>query len=184
VKATCATITGCDLKDNDATATVKVCTLPQRRAAEATGAPLLEARADPSVFACDEDGDDAIIWPDDYIYSAQIRIRELLEERNSVLEREGKGNGYTEIRANALDFTAFYYVDNLGPRAKEYFASNEVKEVNLPILFLRNRLLTNMQIRYLECTIGNKIRQTGWQEIRLLGREMTKLLPRAIQISM
>ncbi len=42
----------------------------------------------------------------------------------------GSSRGFTEVRTGAdLDFTAFYYVQNMGPIAEEFFNSDDVPEV-------------------------------------------------------
>jgi hypothetical protein len=40
------------------------------------------------------------------------------------------GHDFIEFRANDLDFTAFYYVYNMGPVALAYFNSAEVPSVS------------------------------------------------------
>ncbi|PNH59394.1 hypothetical protein VD0002_g8164 [Verticillium dahliae] len=136
VKETCATITGCNLRDVDSTETGKACSLA-KRTINLTGVPLPEmtAAAEPppdvakranSIWDCEETGEDGIIWPQDPKEGGQTRIRALLQERKDAL---GATHGWTEVRAGDLDYTAFYYVDNMGPVAQAYFDSDEVKEI-------------------------------------------------------
>ncbi|KAG7102489.1 Chitotriosidase-1 like protein [Verticillium longisporum] len=137
VKETCATITGCNLRDVDSTETGRACSLA-KRTINLTGVPLPEmtAAAEPppdiakranSIWDCEETGEDGIIWPQDPKEGGQTRIRALLQERKDAL---GGTHSWTEVRAGDLDYTAFYYVDNMGPVAQAYFDSDEVKEIN------------------------------------------------------
>ncbi|EEY17149.1 oviduct-specific glycoprotein [Verticillium alfalfae VaMs.102] len=137
VKETCATITGCNLRDIDSTETGKACNLA-KRTINLTGVPLpdMTAAAEPppdiakranSIWDCEETGEDGIIWPQDPKEGGQTRIRALLQERKDAL---GGTHSWTEVRAGDLDYTAFYYVDNMGPVAQAYFDSDEVKEIN------------------------------------------------------
>lgn len=129
VKSTCATITGCNFPDADATTTIPGCELPARRtaapAAEVTGTVEKRAPQEPD-WACDSRSRDFIFIPQNPENNAQQAIiRQYLNNRNAAL---GITNGYEEIRAHALSFTAFYYVRNLGNRAVKWFAT-EVPEV-------------------------------------------------------
>ena len=127
VKSRCATITGCNVRDIEATTTGKACTL-KARAVEVTGlpevaaaseAPALAKRAEPD-WSCEQNGEDGIIWPVSPEGRDQGRIRQLLQDRKGAI-----GHDYYEVRADALDFTPFYYVYNLGPMAKSWFQSEE-----------------------------------------------------------
>ncbi|KAM0631198.1 hypothetical protein ACHAPW_005869 [Verticillium nonalfalfae] len=89
--------------------------------------PNIAKRAN-SIWDCEETGEDGIIWPQDPKEGGQTRIRALLQERKDAL---GGTHSWTEVRAGDLDYTAFYYVDNMGPVAQAYFDSDEVKEVNI-----------------------------------------------------
>ncbi|KAM0656984.1 hypothetical protein ACHAPH_007274 [Verticillium nonalfalfae] len=86
--------------------------------------PNIAKRAN-SIWDCEETGEDGIIWPQDPKEGGQTRIRALLQERKDAL---GGTHSWTEVRAGDLDYTAFYYVDNMGPVAQAYFDSDEVKE--------------------------------------------------------
>ncbi|KAM0566340.1 hypothetical protein ACHAP9_007423 [Verticillium nonalfalfae] len=88
--------------------------------------PNIAKRAN-SIWDCEETGEDGIIWPQDPKEGGQTRIRALLQERKDAL---GGTHSWTEVRAGDLDYTAFYYVDNMGPVAQAYFDSDEVKEIN------------------------------------------------------
>ncbi|KAM0273541.1 hypothetical protein ACHAQH_008290 [Verticillium albo-atrum] len=80
-----------------------------------------------SIWDCEETGEDGIIWPKDPKEAGQTRIRALLKERKDAM---GGTHGWTEVRAGDLDYTAFYYVNNMRPVAEAYFDSDQVKEIN------------------------------------------------------
>lgn len=130
VKSTCAPIMGCDVEDDDTTTSADACTLRDRtvmggaQMPQATGfsglSPAVQARA--SRWDCESLGEDGIIWPASPSESGQQVIRNVLEERRRAL---GADYGYHEIRANDLDFTAFYFVEKLGPVAIDYFQEKD-----------------------------------------------------------
>lgn len=128
MKSTCATITGCNFRDAEATKTVDACTLNNNLAVRATGTPQAapEKRA---LFdwKCDDGGHDGVIWPLTNDDAGQQRIIQLLDDREAVL---GLEESYIAFRADELKFTAFYWVKNMGPRAKTFFSSNSVNEVS------------------------------------------------------
>ena len=76
------------------------------------------------------DSADGILWPFGTTDAQQTRIRSLLQERDYYLSCRGMRYGFKEVRAPGIDFTAFYYVNNMGPVAKAAFASNAVPEVS------------------------------------------------------
>ncbi|POS77062.1 oviduct-specific glycoprotein [Diaporthe helianthi] len=148
VKSTCATVVGCKVEDVEATTTVPnspACTrAPPKRDLHPDGAEgetLLEERwDDPNVWwMCGEmDGDDGIILPAGNTDADQQIIRNLLDQRdlwllnNNIEGANGINNrvwGYKEVRAHGLDFTAFYYVRNLGTMAQFYFGSDMVPQI-------------------------------------------------------
>lgn len=136
VKSTCTPIMGCDVEDDDTTTSADACTIRGRtvmgrvQMPQATGVaglpPAIQARA--SRWDCGDFGEDGIIWPASPSESGQQVIRNVLEERREAL---GAEYGYHEIRANDLDFTAFYFVEKLGPVAIDYF--QEKAEASLPL---------------------------------------------------
>ncbi|KAI1197243.1 hypothetical protein F5X97DRAFT_183230 [Nemania serpens] len=145
---TCATITGCNLKDIDTTTSRDVCTIRKRDipATPPTAQPTgivhgagrrsiedrdsrLQRRADID-WSCESAGPLGIIWPQNPLNNdGQNDIRRaLLRRRNAI------GADYLEIRANDLQFTAYYIVYNMGPLALDYFNSNEMPHVYLAYL--------------------------------------------------
>ncbi|KAI0505410.1 hypothetical protein F5B22DRAFT_527589 [Xylaria bambusicola] len=87
----------------------------------------IQARAEPDWNTCNESpGPDGILWPQARDDGTQQATRAILERRKLAL-----GHDYIEFRANDLDFTAFYYVYNMGPVALAYFNSAEVPSVLL-----------------------------------------------------
>ncbi|KAI0123328.1 oviduct-specific glycoprotein, partial [Xylariales sp. AK1849] len=141
VQSTCATIVGCKAEDVEATTTIAgpACTRPPTRrevdadsSIDADEKSMLDGRwDDPNIWwMCGEtDSQDGIIWPQDQSEAGQTVIRNLLNQRDSWLFNNNVAFGYKEVRATGLDFTAFYYVSNLGPMAKAYFSSALVPEV-------------------------------------------------------
>lgn len=134
MKSTCATITGCNFRDVEATKTVDACTL-NNFAVRATGnaqAAALEKRRAPFSWLCDLKDTDGIIWPQDNDDAAQSRIVEILEERDAAFENDKKeAPGYIMFRGDGLGFTAFYWVFNMGKETQRWLSSNEVPEVRL-----------------------------------------------------
>ncbi|KAI0404682.1 hypothetical protein F4802DRAFT_217042 [Xylaria palmicola] len=142
VKSRCETITGCNFRDVEATKTVDTCTLQKRTleltewlepTADPRGAlPLVrrtthQVRAEPDWSNCGESpGPDGILWPYSRGAGTQQATRAILERRKLAL-----GHDFIEFRADDLDFTAFYYVYNMGPVALAYFNSAEVPSVLL-----------------------------------------------------
>lgn len=151
VQSTCATVVGCKVKDVDATTTVPnspACTRPpSKRGPKPDGAVgaedesvLAERWEDESLWwMCDEkDWDDAVIWPTGNSDAEQVAIRNVLDQRDFWIQKNNEDGtngkrdrvwGYKEVRARGLDFTAFYYVRNLGPSAQLYFSSDYVPQV-------------------------------------------------------
>lgn len=148
VTETCATVMGCNLQDIDTTTSQDACTIrrrniqatapaaqptrntegTERRNIEESG-PRLLPRADID-WSCESPGDLGIIWPENPLNNdGQNDIRKaLLRRRNAI------GADYLEIRANDLQFTAYYVVYNMGPLALEYFNSREMPHVYLAYL--------------------------------------------------
>lgn len=91
---------------------------------------MLVERGEPN-WGCESNGDYGIIIPRDPESSTDmIQIRAILARRDTALEARWMKNGYREIRSHGLGFTAFFYVENMGPQAKAYFNSAEVNEVS------------------------------------------------------
>ncbi|KAI9149971.1 Killer toxin subunits alpha/beta [Paramyrothecium foliicola] len=144
VKSRCATITGCNFRDAEATKTVDACTL-QRRDVEVTSVPeaiakpeahtvLTRARKEPN-WNCEVNGKDYIMIPKRPGENAQQdAVRELLRRRRDALSLRGMEGGFEEVRAHGMGFTALWYVYNLGPEGQRFFASNEVPEVRDPYM--------------------------------------------------
>ncbi|KAG7141347.1 hypothetical protein HYQ45_018816 [Verticillium longisporum] len=101
-------------------------TFQKRQALRCDDGPCIDGRHDQNentvIWDCEETGEDGIIWPQDPKEGGQTRIRALLQERKDAL---GGTHSWTEVRAGDLDYTAFYYVDNMGPVAQAYFDSDE-----------------------------------------------------------
>jgi chitinase len=146
VTETCATITGCSLRDVESTTKADVCTI-RPRAVQETGVPAPQQSATwkregasstarkvkpragngPNWY-CEQPGLYGIIWPlDPTDNNAQAEIRRILDDQKLYIP----GNGYLEVRAKDLEFTAFYVVDSLGPEALAYFNSNAMPEIYL-----------------------------------------------------
>lgn len=106
VKSTCATITGCHLRDVETTKTVDACTL------KPTGAVGRRAR-DWFGGDCDAPVADAIVLPKNPDLPADIdAIRNVLEERKNVLGRDA--GAYEEFTAPDLQFTAYFWIKGMG----------------------------------------------------------------------
>jgi chitinase len=146
VTETCATITGCNLRDVDATTTANACTI-QRRAVRETDVPEpeekatskseqvsakaaeVESRAIPPTFiwACEQLGTDGMIWPfhpDDS--NEQEDIRQMLTNRQAASNRK-----FDEVRADDLGITAFWIVRDMGDNAMDFFNSQQVPQIFL-----------------------------------------------------
>ena len=131
VKSTCATVTGCNLRDTEETTTAEACKLTRRaidptNLAEATGAPETRAlyeRAGPD-WGCEEPGNDWIIILKDRT-SAQQRndIKSALEQRDEALENVGKPNGHHEARSTKLGYTAFFFVKSVGSESFKFLTN-------------------------------------------------------------
>ncbi|KAI9146948.1 oviduct-specific glycoprotein [Paramyrothecium foliicola] len=137
VKSTCATITGCHLRDVEETKTVEACKLTRRAieaadVAEATAMPKmhkLEERDEPD-WGCEQPWDDGIIILLDGSSSSQrAAVKAALERRDQALKNwndnkqpgeEAKLYGHREIRSNKLGYTAFFFVNSLGPASAAY----------------------------------------------------------------
>jgi hypothetical protein len=145
VTETCATITGCNFKDADATTTANACTIQPRAVREtdipkpaeearlereqgSSKAAKIKPRAIPYVaWGCEQDGPYGILWPSDSRDSdAQDEIRQMLEMR----KRDSRRN-YVEIRAHDLQITAFWWVERLSNEALNLFNSNQVPQIFL-----------------------------------------------------
>ncbi|KAK7994851.1 hypothetical protein PG990_013624 [Apiospora arundinis] len=106
VKSTCATITGCHLRDVETTKTVDACTL------KPTGAVGRRAR-DWFGGDCDAPVADAIILPKNPDKPADIdAIRNVLEERKAVLGSDA--GAYEEFTAPDLQFTVYFWIKGMG----------------------------------------------------------------------
>lgn len=130
VVSRCATITGCNFRDVEATKSVDACTLKRRNAEatnlpQATGTaeePALLARAnDPDWDCAETDGSDYYVFmrqPSDTSHRTQIK--DFLTKRETALKKRNMDGKWFEIHSQALDYTGFYYVQNLGPVGKTY----------------------------------------------------------------
>ncbi|KAH6991732.1 oviduct-specific glycoprotein [Fusarium venenatum] len=152
VKSTCATITGCNFKDVEATKEVESCKLTKRALdignmmPEVTGLPehekrsLTKRRLMPD-WNCESNGDGAFVLLRDPTNSLARRIViQLLNERKEQLNARGMDADYKEFRADDLGFTGFFILYNAGPLAINYFRSSEVPEVSLHLEFAIQRL--------------------------------------------
>lgn len=127
-KSTCATVTGCNLQDVEETKTEKACKLTRRAVefanmAEVTGMPKMQAlheRAEPD-WACEKPGLDGIIILKDRTSTSQRdAIKNALVKRDAALAKLGTKNGHYEVRSNQLGYTAFFFVNSLGPVSWEF----------------------------------------------------------------
>ena len=130
VKFTCATVTGCNLRDAEETTTVESCKLTRRDMdsidmAEATGASGTRALYElaESDWGCEGPGNDWIIISKDRT-SAQQRndIKGALEQRDQALKDLGKPHGHHEARSTRLEYTAFFFVNSVGLKSWEFLA--------------------------------------------------------------
>lgn len=123
VKSTCATVTGCGLRDVEETTTVEACKLTRRdigvtNLAEATGVPgvrTLQERAAPD-WSCESPGNDWVIILNDRTGTTQQRddIEDALDQRDQALDDLGKPHGYHEVRSERLGYTAYFFVEHVG----------------------------------------------------------------------
>jgi len=144
-KSKCETITGYNFKDASDTINTDVCSLPTippnvRRALEAqmTGLPepeRLHKRAllainQPDWKNCPDKGNDGILLPKNPENNADMQVvQQLLENRKNAL---GDDYGYEMFHSTINGgFTGFYFVQNMGVTALNFFGSNEVPQVNL-----------------------------------------------------
>jgi hypothetical protein len=147
VTETCATITGCNLKDIDATTTANVCTI-QKRAVRETNVPepdeeaaskreqaasktaKIKSRAiipHHDFLRCQQDSPYAIIWPlNPELDNEQDEIRGMLVGRF-----QQTSHGYQEARADDMHFTAFYVVESVDDDAMAFFNSDLVPQIYL-----------------------------------------------------
>jgi hypothetical protein len=145
VTETCATITGCNLKDIDATSKVNACTI-RPRAVRETDIPEPEeaatanaehgsrktarimARAGPKPQWCNEQqGPVGIVWPvNPENDKEQDDIRQILLDRF-----RASGRDFKPIRTLTAGITAFYVIENMGTDAMDYFNSGAVLEIFL-----------------------------------------------------
>ncbi|KAI8254607.1 Chitotriosidase-1 [Colletotrichum sp. SAR11_239] len=137
VKSRCATITGCNLQDVEATKTANACKLTRRAMQvpdlpEATHGPekrLLVKRSEPS-WCNEQDGSDGILLLSmPFSATARAIVEGVLERRDTALKKREMKNGFEMIQAKHMGFTAFIHVTNLGPLAFDYFNSDEIDEV-------------------------------------------------------
>ncbi|KAF5024578.1 hypothetical protein F66182_3341 [Fusarium sp. NRRL 66182] len=140
VKSKCATITGCNFKDAEATKTVQACKLTRRAVGafdtmpEMTGMPeherrsLVKRRLDPN-WACEKNGNGAfLILKSPSNSLARSVVLQILQDRKTALQARQMVGDYKEFRADDLGFTGFIVVHNLGPHGMDYFNSDEVPE--------------------------------------------------------
>jgi chitinase len=143
VKSTCATITGCNFKDVEATKSVDACKLARRTAASVVedAPPKSTGIADPRVekratnkpeWAESGATTGAFLIPRSPL-SLQERqaIEALLAERDTDLICKGKPHGYTEVYAKGPKWTAYWRVENVGADVLSWFDSPEFPEVRL-----------------------------------------------------
>jgi hypothetical protein len=140
----CATITGCNFKDAEATKSVDACTL-KRRNAEVTDLPKVTGAAEPEpeLLARANDPDWECAETDGQAYyllmkkpadaSHRTQIKDFLTTRETALKKRSMDGSWFEIRSEALDFTAFYYVHNLGPVGKKYLRTRMQDLVSIPV---------------------------------------------------
>ena len=130
VKSTCATVTGCNLPDVEATKTENACQLTRRdvavtNLAEATGVPearALEERAETD-WSCEKPGSDMIIILQDRSSATQRdAIKGALEQRDEALKDADKPYGHHEARSNKLGYTAFFFVNSVGEKSLEFLS--------------------------------------------------------------
>jgi chitinase len=144
VTETCATITGCNFKDVDATTTANACTI-QKRAVRETNVPepgeeaaskrgasktaKIGSRAIPShnFLSCAGSVPYGIIW------SANPRRNSEQDEIRTMLTNRWlqTNNGFQEIRASDLGFTAFWVVNAMDDDAMAFFNSDLVPQIYL-----------------------------------------------------
>ncbi|KAH7236571.1 oviduct-specific glycoprotein, partial [Fusarium tricinctum] len=144
VVSRCATITGCNFKDAEATKSVDACTL-KRRNAEVTDLPKVTGAAEPEpeLLARANDPDWECAETDGQAYyllmkkpadaSHRTQIKDFLTTRETALKKRSMDGSWFEIRSEALDFTAFYYVHNLGPVGKKYLRTRMQDLVSIPV---------------------------------------------------
>ncbi|KAH7117301.1 oviduct-specific glycoprotein [Dactylonectria macrodidyma] len=121
VKSTCATITGCNLRDVEATKTGASCAVKTEGAL---------GRRDREWWECDDAIADGVILPRAPFIPEEIdKIRDLLKERKDVLGEDA--GGFEEFTAVDLKFTAYFFVKNMGTQAHFYF-NWKVDEVSTP----------------------------------------------------
>uniref|UniRef100_L2GC33 chitinase n=1 Tax=Colletotrichum fructicola (strain Nara gc5) TaxID=1213859 RepID=L2GC33_COLFN len=137
IKSRCATITGCNLQDVEATKTANACKLTRRAMQlpdlpKATHAPekrLLMKRSKPS-WCNERDGSDGILLLSmPFSATARAIVEGVLERRDTALKKRDMKHGFEMIQAKHMGFTAFIHVTNLGPLAFDYFNSDEIDEV-------------------------------------------------------
>lgn len=111
VLSTCATITGCDLSDEEATTTDASC------AASTAGA--IGRRDELDWWECDPPLGDAIILPlNPEDSGANFRIVITLESRKAALGDDA--GAYSEFTVDDWGFTAYFFVKGLGKKGLEY----------------------------------------------------------------
>jgi hypothetical protein len=135
VTSTCATITGCNFKDADATKTVEGCEFtpaaaPRLASSEDKRSKLQERATEPD-WSCDSDPMDFFIIPRTKVDSGAPGEREkilgFLDSRKKALgEKDG---AYYEARIDWLHMTALYYVPNMGRKGRRFLKKKYVEEV-------------------------------------------------------
>jgi chitinase len=138
VKSTCATVTGCNLRDAEETKSQDACKLTRRdidsaTLIEATGVPeirALQKRAEPN-WSCERPGVDFIIILKDRTNEDQrSAVKSILEARDEALKDQDKPHGHHEVRSQRLGYTAFFFVDSLGPVLWESLEAIEADNVS------------------------------------------------------
>lgn len=130
VKSTCATVTGCNLPDVEETETVKACKLTRRNIdssilAEATEVPekrALRKRAEPN-WSCEQPGwDYIIILKAPTSTSERKAVKDALDKRDVFLGEHDKPLGYHEVRSDKLGYTAFFFLNSVGPESYAFLS--------------------------------------------------------------
>ncbi|KAK8078992.1 hypothetical protein PG994_002799 [Apiospora phragmitis] len=121
VKSTCATITGCHLRDVEATTSADACTLQPT-----AGAAVGRRARDWFGGECDKPIGDAVVLPYRPDRPADIdAIRAVLDERKAVLGDDA--GSYEEFTAPDLGFTAYFWIKGMGRRT--FDALNDERRV-------------------------------------------------------
>lgn len=126
VLSTCATITGCDLRDEEATTTTESCA--------ASTAGVFGRRDESDWWDCDPPLGDAIILPVDPTDAyGNYFINYQLDSRKSALGSDA--GAYEVFTVDDLDFTAYFFVKGLGKKGLDFLNDKEsMKEVRFSIV--------------------------------------------------